>query len=151
MGSENHNDTNSKSNLHATQGYKSGKKLWNDQDYRCLKPKKEVKPEKWPHYEMGGFRLAKTNGELQDVREIKFDKNFFNLEDPKVWEKFVDKKKGPKLWKKTYGFDFVSIVNQKNGDSNNTICYIDCYKAEKRSFARKCKKRGGLFKCCVIR
>ena len=29
------------------------------------------------------------------------------------------------------------------------LCHEDCKKREKGDFAKKCKKDGGLFKCCV--
>ena len=126
-------------------------KMWKYYDFRCLKPKKDLTPEKWPHYEMIGYRAAKTKEELQRVKEIKFDKYFFNLEDPKVWKDMTDVKKASRIWKKTYGFNFAALTEGKDGNANNTKCMIDCFKSEQRSFARQCKRKGGLFKCCRLR
>ena len=58
--------------------------MWKNYDFRCLKPKEGVPSAKWPHYEMKGYRAAKTQEELDKVEEIPFDKYFFNLEDPDV-------------------------------------------------------------------
>ena len=129
----------------------AGMKMWKSHDYRCLKPKKGVSSEKWPHYEMNGYRAARNQRELDKVKEIKFDKNFYNLEDPKVWKAMKDPKKGPKLWKKTYGFDYVSLIEGQHGKANNTKCYINCFRAEHTKFAKDCKDNGGVFKCCMIR
>ena len=60
--------------------------MWKNYDFRCLKPKKGLKPEDWPHYEMNGYRAAKTKEELNNVMEIKFDKYFFNFEDTKIFK-----------------------------------------------------------------
>ena len=135
----------------ATDGFKIDRQLWKQSDYRCIKPKENMDPEKWPHYDMDAYRLAKTNKELESVKEHEFDKNFFGFDDPKVWKKYTNPKSGPERWRKTYGFDFAAIIDQKGGHSNNTPCYINCFKAEHKSFAKKCKKEGGLFKCCVLR
>lgn len=134
----------------ATDGFKIDRHLWKNRDYRCIKPKDNVNPENWPHYEMEGYRNAKTKEELESVEEHEFDRNFFNLEDPEVWKKYTNQKSGPKRWRKTYGFDFAAIIDQMGGHSNNTPCYIDCFKAENEGFAKKCKKEGGLFKCCLL-
>lgn len=141
---------NSRSTL-AELGYTTDKKLWKFPDYRCLKPKPDVPPEKWPHYEMSGFRAAETKQELENVTEIKFDKNFFNLEDPKVFERMIKGKQNTKLWKKTYGFDFVSFNTQNPPNQRLTSCYENCLKAESGEFAAKCRRKKGVFKCCTIK
>ena len=40
----------------------------------------------------------------------KFDKNFFNFEDPEVLYNFMNPKK-KRIWKKTYGIDYVNMEN----------------------------------------
>ena len=143
-----HQDTQQ---VNARSGYQVDRKMWKDHDFRCLKPKKNIGPEKWPHHEMIDFREAKTKKELQMVKEVRFDKYFFNLEDPEVWKDMTDLKKASNIWKKTYGYDFAALVEGLKGSANMTKCMIDCFKSEQRSFARKCKRKGGLFKCCLLR
>ena len=125
--------------------------MWKHHDFRCLKPKENIESEKWPHYEMTGYRAATNEQELRQVKEIEFDKYFFNLEDPEVFKAMTDTKKGPEIWRKTYGFDYLAIVEGKKGYGNNTKCFKDCFKAEQSKFAKKCKKDKGLFKCCMLR
>ena len=56
---------------------------------------------------------------------------------------------GSGVWRKTYGFDFV-FHNPGNGSrSEDTECYLDCLRAEHSRFARRCRRRGGVFKCCM--
>ena len=117
-------------------------RLYKKNDYRCLKPDSKRKPEKWSHYKMEEYRSAKTEEDLKKVKEIKHDKYFFNFEDPEIYKQIMDVKKGPKIWKKTFGFDFVSL------DMFSFKCHRYCYKAEKRKFAKKCRKKNGFFKCC---
>ena len=124
--------------------------MWKNYDYRCLKPKDGVKPENWPHYDMIGLREANTVEALEKVKEIPFDNNFFNFEDPKVWSSMLNLKTGPRLWKETYGFDDVFIVEGKDGKADTTKCFKKCIEAEQSNFARECKKEGGLFKCCKL-
>ena len=113
---------------------------------------------------MPEFRAAKNKAELRKVEEVPFDKHFFNLEDPKVFRAMTDPQKGPKLWKKTYGLDFVSFlpvvnfsvyeVNQQKWTYNTTSyheVHENCLAAEYGKFAQDCKKKGGFFKCCVTR
>ena len=124
--------------------------MWKGHDYRCLKPDSNMKPENWPHYEMNGYRSSKSKQELDSVQEIKFDKYFFNFEDPLVFKEMTIGAKREIIWKKTYGFDFVSFNDKKDIMGNMQMpCYINCFKAEQGRFARKCKKKGGLFKCCM--
>ena len=79
-----------------------------------------------------------------------FDVNFFNMEDPAVFKKMRDKRKGPSLWKKTYGFDYTAFIPGKDGLSDLHKCHVHCLKEEYGEFAQKCKREGGFFKCCVI-
>ena len=117
-------------------------RLYKKNDFRCLKPDSNKNPEKWSHYNMEEYRRAITEDQLKTVKEIKHDKYFFNFENPEIFKKMMDLKKGPKIWRKTFGFDFVSL------DIWSFKCYEYCYKAEKRKFARKCRKDNGFFKCC---
>ena len=55
---------------------------------------------KWPHYEMSGYRAAKTVKELSEVEEIPFDKYFFNFEDPQVLNVMSNGKKRYKRCKR---------------------------------------------------
>ena len=130
-------------------GFQTDQKMWKAYDYRCLKPKANLKPEDWPHYEMNGYRNAKTKQELEIVQEIKFDKYFFNFEDPLILKQMMKGAKRKNIWKKTFGFDFVSFNERENSPNMQLPCYIYCLKAEQRKFARKCKKKGGLLKCCM--
>ena len=110
--------------------------------------------DKWPHYEMQGFRKARTEKDLAEVEEIPFDKYFMNWEDPSVLKAMTDgSKKGLELWKKTYGFDWADWLegqgsgklSQKSFGKIIAICESD---ERWSSFAQNCKKSGGFFKCC---
>ena len=125
--------------------------MFKQNDYRCLKPSSRLKPDQWPHYEMKSYRAATTEKELKKVKTIKYDKNLFNFEDPEVFKTMTDTKRGSEVWKKVYGFDFVSYNNKKNQPAQDSECIEYCYKAERQKFAKKCRKDGGLFKCCLAR
>ena len=74
-----------------------------------------------------------------------------NFEDPTVFRAMTDLKKGIKIWRKTYGFDFGSFVEgNSKGDANLTSCSLHCLEAEYAKFAQSCKRKGGIFKCCVL-
>ena len=80
-----------------------------------------------------------------------FNKYFMNFEDPTVFKAMTDLKKGINIWRKTYGFDFGSFVEgDSKGDANLTSCSLHCLEAEYGKFAQNCKRKGGLFKCCVL-
>ena len=123
--------------------------MWKYYDFRCLKPSKRTKSKDWPHFEMSGYRSAKNKEELKNVSEIKFDKYFFNLEDPKVFKEMMKGSKREIIWKNTYGFDFIKFWDDKDIHFMNDECYIDCLTAEYGRFAKQCRKKGGLFKCCM--
>ena len=142
---------NSPQEVNAMDGFQVDMKMWKYYDFRCLKPIKGKKSKRWPHYEMQGYRKARTVDELSKVEEVKFDRHFFNLEDPKVWKRMRDAKKGPRAWRRTYGFDYVSLVEGLHGKANCSTCFIDCFKSEQSKFAKDCSKAGGVFKCCMIR
>ena len=67
-------------------GFLTDQPMYKNSDFRCLKPISGVKSSKWPHYEMKGFRAAKSDEELSKVAEVPFDK-FFVL----VLEMFLGK------------------------------------------------------------
>ena len=92
--------------------------MYKQNDYRCLKPSTIQPPERWPYYEMEGFRAAKTEDDLEKVKEIKYDKNFFNFEDPRVFDEMIRGKHREKIWKRSYGFDYV-YFNDKKGTYNS--------------------------------
>ena len=112
-------------------------------DYRCLKPKNGIPSEQWPHYEMDGFRAAKTEEDLENVLEIPFDKYFFNFEDPEVLNTMTNgKDSGLEMWKTTYGFDWAGWV--RGSLLNNGATQVDkfkrnkhCLEAEYGSFAQE--------------
>ena len=143
IGDENIQDVNAKI------GFETDRKMWKKGDYRCLKPKENLEPENWPHYEMKGFRSANTKEQLNNVMEIEFDKFFFNLEDPTIFKQMVIRDKRESLWKKTYGFDYVSFNDKEGSKTYKTNCFVNCLKAENRKFAKRCRREGGLFKCCM--
>ena len=130
-------------------GYSTDARMYKSYDFRCLKPKAGVPIEKWPHYEMEGFRAAKSQKELDAVEEIPFDKYFFNFEDPKVFKSMTDGSKNAlSLWKKSYGFDWADFTQGEGAVVKLRKIYKHCLQAEYGDFAKKCKKEGGLFKCC---
>ena len=142
----------------AKTGFLTEMPMYKAYDYQCLKPKKRLHPEKWPHYYMPEYRAAKNKSELRKVEEVPFDKNFFNLEDPKVFKAMTDPKHGPKLWKQTYGMDFAAFTPVVNfsvlwsvGAPTLHKIHKNCLAAEYGKFALDCKKKGGFFKCCMIR
>ena len=131
--------------------FNNDQRMYKTNDYRCLKPVKDKPPEEWPYYEMQGFRAAKTLIELEKVKEIKYDNNFFNFEDPEVFRAFTNKHSGRQLWRKTYGFDFVSISKYRSHPVRAYQCIKNCYQAEYGKFANICRKSKGFFKCCLTK
>ena len=131
-------------------GFSTDTLMYKNFDFRCLKPKEGIPIEEWPHYEMYGFRAAKTKEELDKVKEIPFDKYFFNFEDPEVLNDLTDGSDDAlDLWKKTYGFDWAAWTVGHGGNESITISREHCLEAEYGSYAQECKKNGGFFKCCV--
>jgi len=102
--------------MNAKNLYQTDHSMYKSADYRCLKPKKGVPSPEWPHYEMDGFRAAKTKRELANVKEMKFDKYFFNFADPSILQEMTNtnSKKTRQLWKDTYGFDTFNFVKSKS-------------------------------------
>ena len=76
----------------AKMGFEYDQKIWKNYDFRCLKPKHKLATEDWPHHEMKAYRLAKTKPERLNVKEIKFDKYFFNFEDPYIFKEIMERK-----------------------------------------------------------
>ena len=131
-------------------GFSTDIKMYKSNDFRCLKPKDGVPIEKWPHYEMHGYRAAKTEEELEEVEEIPFDKYFFNFEDPKVLNAMTDgTERGLNIWKRTYGWDWAAWVPGHGKTATLSKSRKHCLLAEYGSYAQNCKKNGGLFKCCI--
>ena len=113
----------------AKTGFLTDMKMYKAPDYRCLKPKKRLSPNKWPHYFMPEFRAAMNKAELQKVEEVPFDKYFLNMEDPKVFEDMTDPLKGPRLWIKTYGMDFAAFLPIRNMSIYNGYDLFRVYKS----------------------
>ena len=148
--SENYTENvNSDGKIDARHNYMANQRMYKKSDYRCLKPSNITKPEKWAYYEMEGFRAATSEDDLKNVKEIKYDKFFFNFEDPNVFKEMMHPKKGPRLWRRVYGYDFAYLQKRKRQPAKSYACLKYCYKAERKKFARKCKKKGGFFKCCL--
>ena len=134
----------------AAKGFLTDQPMFKNSDFRCLKPISGFNSSKWPHYEMKGFRAAKNNQELSKVTEVPFDKNFFNFADPDVFNAITDgTENGLQIWKKTYGFDWADYVPGRGKASRHYKCNKHCLQAEFGKFAEKCRKEGGLFKCCT--
>ena len=106
--------------ISAKNGFQTDMKMYKFPDFRCLKPNSSLPSSRWSHYDMSGYRAAKTEQELQQVKEIPFDKYFFNFEDPEVWKEMTDSEKGIELWKKTYGFDFGAFTEGLEGKANSS-------------------------------
>ena len=51
-------------------GFQTDMRMYKAPDYRCLKPIPSMHSSKWPHYDMIGFRAAKTKQELGIFDEI---------------------------------------------------------------------------------
>jgi len=80
--------------------------LYKGFDNRCLKPDDSKKPEDWDHYDPDDFYEATSKEMLDKAETQKFDKNFFNFEDPEVLQKFRNPD-NRSIWQETYGFDHV--------------------------------------------
>ena len=135
-------------------GFSTDIKMYKSNDFRCLKPKDGVPIEKWPHYEMHGYRAAKSEEELEEVEEIPFDKYFFNFEDPEILNAMTDgTEKGLNLWKRTYGWDWAAWIPSSFTFSSSATDLPKgrehCLQAEYDDFAQNCKNNGGFFKCCL--
>ena len=111
----------------ASELFNSVEHMYKNWDYRCLVPYSDKDPTKWKTYEMHDYRSAFNEKTLKKVGKFKFDKNFFNWEDPKVLKYFTKSTK--KAWKKTYGFPYVSAISWNGisvSPSNTTKCFKKC-------------------------
>jgi len=143
--------------LLAVYDLRATKTFYKDNDERCLKPeysegKKPENPEKWDYYDPDEFYDATTQETLDKAKTYKFDKNFFNFEDPEVLYSFMDPKQ-KSIWRKTYGFDYVNIEDLKDPTKKPMEeSYVECERTRRRSkFAQTCRKNGGFFNCCLKR
>ena len=129
-------------------GYTADMSLYKNNDFRCLKPKESLPSEEWPHYDMDGFRSATSQRELDEVKELKFYKAFFNFEDPTILKLFTSgKNNGLVAWKTHYGFDWADWTHGEGYEADLSALKEHCIKAEFEEFGRKCLKDGGIFKC----
>ncbi|XP_023344500.1 uncharacterized protein LOC111713794 [Eurytemora carolleeae] len=115
---------------------------YGEADYRCLNPTSEKDPTKWGTYDPNFFEAAVTQRNLEQVPTYPFDKRFLNFADPEVLKLMVGDEL-EKNWKETYGFDHASYLD----DSSKAL--LDCEKADKDSFAQDCRRKNGIFKCCM--
>jgi len=129
--------------------------IYKNYDYRCVKPFSHSDPEKWHYYDMEPFRNAYNAKTFKQVPSFKYEYSKFNFEDPKVFKKFTkSRESSKKYWRKSYGFKYsYTIPGPKLGKKKNlpsTIaCIKKCLKLESSKFAQNCRKKGGVFKCCV--
>ena len=103
---------------------------------------------------MEKYREAYNEDMLKNVHTFKYDNMLYNFVDPKVFEAFTQNKKdGRKNWKKSYGYHYVKHIPAKFVGNTWQIDYYactgKCLIMENSKFARRCKKDGGYFKCCM--
>ena len=68
----------------AMRTFGNDERLYKRNDYRCLKPSNDEKPENWKYYDMKGFRAAKTKEEFNNIKgnnSIKCFKIYLTLLD----------------------------------------------------------------------
>ena len=114
----------------ASEFFSSMQYMYKAWDNRCLVPYSDKDPTKWKTYEMHDYRKASSEDELKKVDEFKYDKNFFNWGDPKVFKYFTKSEQSmKKAWKKTFGFPYVTAnpwddntINQGNATKCFRIC-----------------------------
>ena len=129
--------------------------IYKNDDYYCLKPNSHKNPKKWHRYELEGFRKASDKNQLEKVRTFKYDNYLNNFVDPKVFKMMTkSEKKGRKIWKNTYGYQYTKQIPgyysfKVNKTSDMTPCLRKCAKFENSNFAKACKKKNGLVKCCI--
>ena len=131
-------------------GYSTDMSMYKSNDFRCLIWENRDGIKHWQngHYEMKGYRDAKSEEELNKVKEIPFDENFFDFEVPSVLEKFTNgEESGLQQWKSTYGFDWAGWTDGMAYKADLKNIKERCIKAEYGSWAKDCVKKGGMFKC----
>ena len=140
---------NQKNTISAGELFFSSSHIWMSDDYYCIKPDSHKNPKKWRRYDMIGYRQAFNKTQLKKTATFKFDKYLNNMVDPEIFKDFTkNKKKARKFWKNTYGLQYMSSFKPTE-PINITACIKKCVKMEKSHFAKKCKKIGGYFKCCI--
>jgi len=132
---------------HAVYELKAINTFYKGYDNRCLKPDENKPAEKWDHYDQDDFYEAINKEELEQAKTWTFDKNFLNFVDPGVMKQFTDTKKTD-IWKETYGFDNVHVVPEGTFKLYPETLQACLKKELKSSFAKKCRKDKGFFKCC---
>ncbi|XP_023324173.1 uncharacterized protein LOC111698145 isoform X2 [Eurytemora carolleeae] len=134
-------DSRTENEIKAKENFYLPSHMYKQPDYRCLNPDSNEDPTKWGAYNPNQFANALSKEEQEQVTTYPFDNRFLNFEDPEVLKYMTGKNKTQK-WREVYGYDFAS----KLGDTSDVL--KNCIKAESSKFAKKCKKSGGLFKCC---
>merc|ERR1719369_824063 len=152
---------NQKNIVTADEIFFSDQHVYRSDNYYCLKPYSHENPRKWRRYEVAGFRKSFNKEMLENTTTFKFDKYLYNFVDPKIFNTFTkNDRKASKIWKKSYqwrymrrvpGDESYSYVSSNGSWTNITKCVKKCIQMEKSAFAKKCKKGGGFFKCCVTR
>ena len=64
----------------------------------------------------------------------------------------TNEKNGKRIMEKSFGHHYTKIIPGYQGGKdllNLTACIKKCIKMEKSSFAQRCSRNGGYFKCCV--
>jgi len=146
-------DTEKSSKINKTDMLQAQHSIWSlssffmADDTRCLKADENVKPREWETYMPEDFMTATTKKDIAQLRTMPHDERFFNFEDPKVFLLLTGEDFQQQM-QEAYGFDFVSKTKY---ESPMLPCAKQCMKAEYESFALKCKRKKGLFKCCVAR
>ena len=70
-------ETGSNSEPTAAFGFLTDQRMFKNPDFRCLKPNPKIPSSKWGHFEMHGYRAAKTKAELgKQMTEILTESNF---------------------------------------------------------------------------
>ena len=131
--------------------------LYQFNDYRCLKPGSHEHPAKWHTYQVEGYRRASSKEMLNDVQTFPYNMYMYNLEDPEIL-RFAGKsdKNARKYWRRGYGVYFATRMPDMDRTADNAFlldyseCTEKCTKIEKSKFAKRCRKNGGYFKCCVF-
>merc|ERR1711915_648167 len=134
-----------KATLASTTGIRYSADFLAKWDVRCWISNEKVDPKNWNYYHPDTFL-----NELNKAKVMENDERFFQFENPEIFKQFVGDD-FEKTFKETYGFDFVAKMPLTEGKSTILPCSKDCLKQEKSEFAKDCKKKGGLFQCCVKR
>ena len=94
--------------LKANDLFFSNSHIHKSDDYHCLKPNSHKNNQKWHKYDISKYREAYNEQMLKNVPSFKYDNMLYNFVDPKVFKAFTENEKyGRKIWKKTYGFQYI--------------------------------------------